>query len=45
MSRKKEELKELECQKCDYRWTPRKENPKCCPNCMSRSWKKEEVQK
>ena len=26
------------CNKCGYGWKNRKENPKCCPNCMSRKW-------
>lgn len=40
----KQELPEIECQKCGYIWTPRKENPKSCPECKSRDWKKEELQ-
>lgn len=28
----------LTCQKCGYRWQPRLERPKCCPECKSREW-------
>lgn len=26
------------CQRCAYRWTPRKKSPVECPRCKSRSW-------
>jgi len=29
------------CKKCQYTWTPRKEAPKACPECKSRSWNKD----
>ena len=27
------------CHHCGYQWTPRKENPKKCPQCMNPLWK------
>ena len=32
---------EFNCKRCGYRWKPRISNPKCCPQCMSRSWNSE----
>ena len=26
-------MKEKECVKCKYKWLPRVENPRACPNC------------
>ncbi|MCK5610810.1 hypothetical protein KAR91_53550 [Candidatus Pacearchaeota archaeon] len=31
-------MNECKCEKCDYKWLPRVENPKACPNCTSRLW-------
>lgn len=30
---------ELTCPKCRYTWTPRKADPKQCPNCTYRLWR------
>ena len=38
---RKEELDQCECQKCGYKWTPRKKKPKSCPECKSRDWDKD----
>ena len=27
------------CHHCDYEWTPRKENPKKCPQCQNSLWR------
>jgi predicted Zn-ribbon and HTH transcriptional regulator len=29
------------CRHCRYTWTPRISNPKCCPECKSRTWNRE----
>lgn len=29
------------CKRCNFEWLPRVENPKACPNCNSRLWKKD----
>ena len=29
----------LRCIKCEWIWTPRKDEPKCCPGCKSYGWK------
>ena len=33
-------MKELKCQKCDYKWYPNKPDtlPKVCPRCKSFNW-------
>jgi Zn finger protein HypA/HybF involved in hydrogenase expression len=28
----------MKCLKCNYEWTPRITNPKCCPECKTRKW-------
>lgn len=30
------EKKEIKCNKCKYKWKPRKKNPKECPRCKNR---------
>lgn len=30
----------LKCLRCGYTWTPKKENPKSCPNCHQYRWNK-----
>ena len=39
----KEEIKALNCLRCEYTWKPRKTNGrvKACPSCNSRVWDKE----
>ena len=33
---------EITCPKCNYKWIPRKEEPKACPRCKSRlDWNEE----
>lgn len=34
---------ELQCIRCEWIWTPRIEDPKCCPHCKSYEWKEEKV--
>lgn len=35
-----------ECVRCGYKWLPRIERrPKACPQCLSRRWDKEKVQR
>ena len=29
------------CEKCGYEWLARVENPKSCPECKRRDWRKE----
>lgn len=31
----------LKCLHCDYKWLPRKNNPKNCPKCKSYNYDKE----
>jgi len=31
----------LECPFCGFRWWPRKENPRACPNCKRYFWKQQ----
>jgi len=32
----------IKCKRCGYKWIPRTEKPKRCPNCSSRVWDKED---
>lgn len=32
------DLPEYHCLRCDFRWIPRENRPKECPNCHSRKW-------
>jgi len=32
--------KKLECKRCKYKWIPRKEEIRICPNCKSPYWDK-----
>jgi len=36
-------MKENKCNKCDYEWKSRIENPKSCPKCKRYDWNKEKV--
>jgi len=30
----------VKCKKCGYKWIPRVQKPKKCPNCQQRNWEK-----
>lgn len=32
-------MKEIKCIRCNYVWTPKNNNPKCCPRCKSYKYK------
>lgn len=34
-------MNEVYCWRCQYIWTPRKENPKSCPECKTRLWRRD----
>ena len=33
----------LKCKRCGYEWLPRTPDPKVCPYCKSREWKRDGV--
>ena len=35
-------LSKLKCVKCGHSWVPRMFNPKMCPACKSRTWRKKD---
>lgn len=36
MTNEKNKTNQMKCEKCDYEWTSRKEQPKACPRCKTR---------
>lgn len=34
---------QLECKRCGFKWMPRVEKPRRCPECQSYAWDKEKV--
>lgn len=36
-------IPECNCARCGYSWTPRIRDPKSCPDCKSRDYKKKKV--
>ena len=39
------ELHQCECLKCGHKWVPRTSDPKQCPGCQNRNWKKPKKKK
>lgn len=31
-------IPQFKCKICKYKWTPRQENPRVCPNCKNKNW-------
>lgn len=38
-------MKPFKCQWCKYEWLPRTDDPKKCPKCGAREWKKKKESK
>ena len=41
---KEKTIKLLKCNQCKYKWYPRTNNPKQCPNCKRQDWNEENKQ-
>lgn len=37
------DLQKLICKRCDYTWTPRKEDVRLCPKCKSPYWDRDRI--
>jgi predicted Zn-ribbon and HTH transcriptional regulator len=38
------DLPKMKCLQCGHEWTPRVNNPKCCPKCISPHWNEPKVE-
>jgi len=38
-------MKKCKCKKCGYEWESRVKKPKACPECKTRTWDKEKVER